>query len=55
MAEHVAAGGIPASKGYSDLLRELLPGAMVDICYPGDPARDDHGRVASASASYRSA
>jgi GMP synthase (glutamine-hydrolysing) len=38
MAEHVAAGGIPASKGYSDLLRELLPGAMVDICYPGDPA-----------------
>ncbi|HZQ12386.1 MAG TPA: type 1 glutamine amidotransferase [Pseudolabrys sp.] len=37
-AEHVAAGGIPASKGYSDLLRELLPGAAVDICYPGDPA-----------------
>src|SRR5579872_1812981 len=38
MAEHVAAGGIPASKGYSNLLRELLPGASVDICYPGDPA-----------------
>jgi len=38
MAEHIAAGGIPASKGYSDLLRELLAGAMVDICYPGDPA-----------------
>ncbi len=38
MAEHVAAGGMPASKGYSDLLREVLPGAMVDICYPGDPA-----------------
>ncbi len=37
MAEHVAAGGIPASKGYSDLLRELLAGAAVDICYPGDP------------------
>jgi len=37
-AEHVAAGGVPASKGYSDLLRELLPGAAVDICYPGDPA-----------------
>jgi GMP synthase (glutamine-hydrolysing) len=34
----VAAGGTPASKGYSDLLRELLPGAAVDICYPGDPA-----------------
>jgi GMP synthase (glutamine-hydrolysing) len=38
MAEHVANGGTPSSKGYSDLLRELLPGAMVDICYPGDPA-----------------
>jgi GMP synthase (glutamine-hydrolysing) len=37
-ADHVAAGGTPASKGYSDLLRELLPGAVVDICYPGDPA-----------------
>ena len=37
MAEHVAVGGVPASKGYSDLLREVLPGAMVDICYPGDP------------------
>src|SRR6185437_4659113 len=37
-AEHVAAGGVPASKGYSDLLRELLQGAAVDICYPGDPA-----------------
>jgi GMP synthase (glutamine-hydrolysing) len=38
MAEHQAAGGVPASKGYSDLLRELLPGTAVDICYPGDPA-----------------
>lgn len=38
MAEHVASGGVPASKGYSDLLREVLPGTMVDICYPGDPA-----------------
>jgi GMP synthase (glutamine-hydrolysing) len=38
MAEHIAAGGIPASKGYSDLLREVLPGAVVDICFPGDPA-----------------
>jgi GMP synthase (glutamine-hydrolysing) len=37
-AEHVAAGGTPSSKGYSDLLRELLPGAAVDSCYPGDPA-----------------
>ncbi|MEP7030055.1 MAG: type 1 glutamine amidotransferase [Pseudolabrys sp.] len=38
MAEHVAAGGTIASEGYSNLLREVLPGAMVDICYPGDPA-----------------
>ncbi|MGA8954505.1 MAG: gamma-glutamyl-gamma-aminobutyrate hydrolase family protein, partial [Pseudolabrys sp.] len=37
MADHVAVGGTAASKGYSDLLRELLPGAVVDICYPGDP------------------
>jgi GMP synthase (glutamine-hydrolysing) len=38
MAEHVEHGGIVASEGYSNLLRELLPGAHVDICYPGDPA-----------------
>jgi GMP synthase (glutamine-hydrolysing) len=37
MAEHVKHGGTPASEGYSNLLRELLPGASVDICYPGDP------------------
>lgn len=35
-AEHAAVGGVVASQGYSDLLRELLPGAAVDICYPGD-------------------
>ena len=38
MAEHVAAGGTVASKGYSNLLHELLPGAAIDICYPGDRA-----------------
>lgn len=38
MADHVAVGGTVASQGYSDLLREVLPGAIVDICYPGDPA-----------------
>jgi GMP synthase (glutamine-hydrolysing) len=37
MAEHVAAGGVEASQGYSNLLRELLPGASVDIAYPADP------------------
>lgn len=38
MAEHVSFGGVPASQGYAGLLRELLPGATVDICYPADPA-----------------
>ena len=37
MAEHVSYGGVPASQGYAGLLRELLPGAAVDICYPADP------------------
>ena len=36
LQEHVAHGGVPAHKGYSDLLRELLPGAIVDTCHPGD-------------------
>ncbi len=35
--QHLAAGGTVASKGYSELLQELLPGAVVDICFPGDP------------------
>ncbi len=38
MAEHIAIGGVPASQGYANLLRELLPGAAVDICYPADAA-----------------
>ena len=37
LAEHIAAGGTPAHKGYSDLLRELIPGAIIDTCHPGDP------------------
>ena len=36
-AEHVAAGGVVASQGYADLLRELLPGAAVEACFPADP------------------
>jgi GMP synthase (glutamine-hydrolysing) len=36
-AQHVAAGGAVASQGYAALLSELLPGAVVDICFPGDP------------------
>ncbi len=38
LAQHVAVGGIPAHQGYSNLLRELLPGAIVDTAHPGDPA-----------------
>jgi len=37
LAEHVAVGGTPAHQGYSNLLRELLPGAIVDTAHPGDP------------------
>jgi GMP synthase (glutamine-hydrolysing) len=36
-AKQVAAGGQIMSDGYADLLRRLLPGAVVDICYPADP------------------
>jgi len=36
MAEHLAVGGTPASEGYANLLRELLPLAEVDVCYPAD-------------------
>ena len=39
-ALHVAAGGNAASRGYAELLRELLPTATVDICYPGDPGAE---------------
>jgi GMP synthase (glutamine-hydrolysing) len=38
LAEHLAVGGTPAHQGYSNLLRELLPGAIIDTAHPGDPA-----------------
>ena len=37
LAEHKAVGGTPAHEGYSNLLRELMPGSIVDTCHPGDP------------------
>ncbi|MGH6663682.1 MAG: type 1 glutamine amidotransferase [Pseudolabrys sp.] len=37
LAEHIAVGGTAAHQGYSNLLRELLPGASVDTAHPGDP------------------
>jgi GMP synthase (glutamine-hydrolysing) len=36
-AKQVTAGGAIMSDGYADVLRTLLPGAVVDICYPADP------------------
>jgi GMP synthase (glutamine-hydrolysing) len=36
-ADHKAAGGVMSSIGYAELLQELLPSAVVDICFPGDP------------------
>src|SRR5436853_1790351 len=35
--KQVDAGGRVMSEGYADLLRHLLPQAVVDICYPADP------------------
>src|SRR3954447_19739546 len=35
-AKQVEAGGAVMSEGYAQLLRRLLPGAAVDICYPAD-------------------
>src|SRR4051794_4422087 len=35
-ANHVAAGGTVASAGYAELLQNLLPSAVVDICFPAD-------------------
>ena len=32
----VAAGGTVASEGYTTLLQELLPSAVIDICFPAD-------------------
>lgn len=32
-----AAGGEAPSEGYANLLREFLPQAIIDICYPADP------------------
>jgi len=45
-ARHQAAGGTVASEGYAALLRELLPGAVVDIAYPADSAASLPDRMA---------
>ncbi len=33
---HVAAGGVVSSAGYASLLQELLPSAVIDVCFPAD-------------------
>jgi len=35
--KQVAAGGRVLSEGYAEVLRRLLPAAIVDVCYPADP------------------
>lgn len=35
-AKQAAAGGTIMSEGYAALLRDLMPAAVVDICYPAD-------------------
>lgn len=35
-AKQVEAGGVAMSGGYAEVLRGLLPGAVIDICYPAD-------------------
>ena len=35
-AAHVAAGGVAMGEGYSNVLRGLLPDAVIDVCYPAD-------------------
>jgi len=39
-AQQLAAGGGIASQGYAELLRGLLPGAEIDICYAADPGAE---------------
>jgi len=36
-AKQVEAGGVAMSDGYADILRGLLPEAVIDVCYPADP------------------
>src|SRR5918911_1601122 len=45
-ARHQAAGGTVASEGYAELLRELVPGAVVDIVYPADSGANLPDRMA---------
>jgi len=35
-AKQVEAGGVAMSEGYADVLRGLLPEAVIDVCYPAD-------------------
>src|SRR3954454_19318766 len=35
-AKQIEAGGVAMSDGYAEVLRGLLPSAVIDICYPAD-------------------
>src|SRR3954468_13892453 len=35
-AKQVEAGGVAMSEGYAEVLRSLLPEAVIDICYPAN-------------------
>jgi GMP synthase (glutamine-hydrolysing) len=39
-----AAGGRAPSVGYAELLRDLMPEAVIDICYPADPGANLPGK-----------
>ena len=39
-----AANGDAPSEGYANLLREFLPQATVDICYPADAGANPGGK-----------
>src|SRR5689334_21827275 len=39
-----AAGGRAPSVGYAELLRDLMPEAVIDVCYPADPGANLPGK-----------
>lgn len=44
--EEIAAGGTVSSESYADLLRQLLPGVDISICYPADRGGQLPGQTA---------
>ncbi len=48
-AKQAASGGTIMSEGYAALLRDLMPDAVIDICYPADPGANLPDRSGLAS------